>query len=612
MRAHTLVPKAMALSNPPMFRAVTSAKRRKFLLLHRLYGSSSKSAASNMPPSKFSNVFGLRSASENFLPAVWKSVEMASSVLNYLATSFATGKKEISTTKPSGEPNEENPAELQTTKAPIEDKRSEATVSSQKFISDERVPVIQKPSRLNEKSGNELEQSFFEWLAGSEKKTKGSEFFEDEEKKIEKIKKPLISKSSLQQRSRFLVSSLTDASSSGSQLIRLEEVCKHLLLYPEQKTIMCKAGLVRTCLRLKYEMSDKAIREQARCALALVGYHDPPKGDGIKILSIDGGGTRGIMAIEILRQLEATTGLRVHQLFDLVCGVSSGAILGLLLGGLHLTLDEVETMYRKLSNEVFQQSTIWGTGRLMWSHAYYDTTAWVNVLKKNFDEKLMIDSAKDKTSPKLAAVSALMNSPQLEAFVFRNYDFDPGVQSYYKGSCRYRMWEAVRASGAAPGYFEELRLDDYLHQDGGIMINNPTALAIHEAKLLWPSDYIQCVVSIGCGRYIPPSHPNLTSTNLKTKMLKVIDSATDTEAVHIALNDLLTPDTYFRINPYLTEFLNLDENREEKLDQMKRDAQMYLRRNEYKFSNAAKALTINRSYLKHAKDWLRFQKDYFL
>lgn len=87
------------------------------------------------------------------------------------------------------------------------------------------------------------------------------------------------------------------------------------------------------------------------------------------------------MAIEVLRQLEAKTGKRVYELFDYMCGVSSGAVLCLLLGGLHLSLDECEALYRKLSDEIFCQSSIWGTGRLMWSHAYYDTTMWVNVLK---------------------------------------------------------------------------------------------------------------------------------------------------------------------------------------------------------------------------------------
>lgn len=57
-----------------------------------------------------------------------------------------------------------------------------------------------------------------------------------------------------------------------------------------------------------------------------------------------------------------------------------------------------------------------------------------------------------------------MNLPNLQPFIFRNYDFAPEIQSHYLGSCKYRMWESIRASGAAPGYFEEYVLDDYLHQ----------------------------------------------------------------------------------------------------------------------------------------------------
>lgn len=87
------------------------------------------------------------------------------------------------------------------------------------------------------------------------------------------------------------------------------------------------------------------------------------------------------MGIEALRHLESLTNKKVYEMFDLICGVSSGAILTMLLGGLHFSLDQCETLYRKLSTEIFSQSTFWGTSRLMWSHAYYDTTAWVNVLK---------------------------------------------------------------------------------------------------------------------------------------------------------------------------------------------------------------------------------------
>lgn len=66
-------------------------------------------------------------------------------------------------------------------------------------------------------------------------------------------------------------------------------------------------------------------------------------------------------------------------------------------------------------------------------------------------------------------------------------------------------------------------------QDGGLLINNPTALAIHECKCLWPNTPLQCVLSLGTGRYETAGKNGTTYTSLKAKLTNVISSATDTE-----------------------------------------------------------------------------------
>lgn len=69
----------------------------------------------------------------------------------------------------------------------------------------------------------------------------------------------------------------------------------------------------------------------------------------------------------------------------------------------------------------------------------------------------------------------------------------------------------------------------FCSQDGGLLINNPTALAVHECKCLWPNTPLECVVSLGTGRFESLGKTGTTSTSLKTKLSNVISSATDTE-----------------------------------------------------------------------------------
>ena len=63
------------------------------------------------------------------------------------------------------------------------------------------------------------------------------------------------------------------------------------------------------------------------------------------------------------------------------------------------------------------------------------------------------------------------------------------------------IWEAARATTAAPVFFDPVTLeeDGVTFTDGGIRDNNPINRVINEAELLWPGRPIGCVVSIGTG-----------------------------------------------------------------------------------------------------------------
>ena len=99
-------------------------------------------------------------------------------------------------------------------------------------------------------------------------------------------------RSSIDARTRGLAIRLNSAVSSASKLLRTEDLVRHLLECPETRSIAVQEGAIRTLLRFERKCRDEALKGTAREALALLGYVPPPRGTGIRMLSIDGGGTR--------------------------------------------------------------------------------------------------------------------------------------------------------------------------------------------------------------------------------------------------------------------------------------------------------------------------------
>ncbi len=75
-----------------------------------------------------------------------------------------------------------------------------------------------------------------------------------------------------------------------------------------------------------------------------------------RILSIDGGGIRGVLALEILRQIEAKVqqrhGVALHQYFDLIAGTSTGAIIATLICW-GMPVEQIATLYRERARDIF-------------------------------------------------------------------------------------------------------------------------------------------------------------------------------------------------------------------------------------------------------------------
>src|SRR5437016_2340287 len=117
-----------------------------------------------------------------------------------------------------------------------------------------------------------------------------------------------------------------------------------------------------------------------------------------------------------------------------------------------------------------------------------------------------------------------------------------------------KVWEAARATSAAPTFFKCIEVGNKQpFIDGGLGHNNPSRLVLSEAKVVFPTRPIGCLVSIGTGQaeIISIRKPGFLQQIVPTDVINALKAiSTDCEATH---EDMLllfsnSPNTYFRLN----------------------------------------------------------------
>jgi calcium-independent phospholipase A2-gamma len=90
---------------------------------------------------------------------------------------------------------------------------------------------------------------------------------------------------------------------------------------------------------------------------------------------------RGLATISILKRLEELSHRRIYELFDYVCGVSTGSLIGVMACVYRVPAREMEEIYKEFSVQMFERNRLVGAGKLFMSHAYYDTDLWERILR---------------------------------------------------------------------------------------------------------------------------------------------------------------------------------------------------------------------------------------
>lgn len=116
------------------------------------------------------------------------------------------------------------------------------------------------------------------------------------------------------------------------------------------------------------------------------------------------------------------------------------------------------------------------------------------------------------------------------------------------------IWQAARATSAAPTFFKSVTIGNQTFIDGGMAHNNPTLLTLAEVKRVFPNARLACVLSLGTGKSKTISIPKNRSLFQRVVPLDVITAiqkiATECESVHQEVTHRFshTPNVYFRFN----------------------------------------------------------------
>ncbi|XP_038841222.1 calcium-independent phospholipase A2-gamma-like [Salvelinus namaycush] len=94
-------------------------------------------------------------------------------------------------------------------------------------------------------------------------------------------------------------------------------------------------------------------------------------------------------------------------------------------------------------------------------------------------------------------------------------------------------------------------------------------------------------------------------------MTKPLSPLLSPSEVHIMLDALLPPNTYFRFNPYMSEDIPLDESRPERLTFLQEEGTRYLERNEAKLNKAASVLALEKSAIQRLAEWCKLKADMY-
>lgn len=192
-----------------------------------------------------------------------------------------------------------------------------------------------------------------------------------------------------------------------------------------------------------------------------------------KILSIDGGGIKGLYSSKIIEHLEEKHQCSMSDYFDMICGTSTGGLIALALS-LKIPATEISKIYETYGENIFpKRNKYYNLFRQTLFRGKYSDKNLRKVLELYFGDKKIIESNNLLCIPSYSITDG-------RPFVFK---FDHKEGSLDRDN-KAKYVDIALATSAAPTYFPLSEIDYYNNKqfiDGGVWANNPTLVGVIEA-----------------------------------------------------------------------------------------------------------------------------------
>ncbi|KAE8845923.1 hypothetical protein PTNB73_01903 [Pyrenophora teres f. teres] len=297
-----------------------------------------------------------------------------------------------------------------------------------------------------------------------------------------------------------------------------------------------------------------------------------PTQGGYRLLSLDGGGVRGLASLYMLRKILSFVGSpKPCDYFDMICGTSTGGLIAIMLGRLEMSIDQCIEAYIEMMDVIFDPKD---RRKLPFKirngkvQPKYKTKHIEQAIKQVISKagRTSDDPFRGTKDSYCKTVVLALTEESRAPTLFTDYPKDGEHSNFYN---EVKIWEVARATSAATSFFPPMEItragEPRRFLDAGLGFNNPIQELYVEAMAQFDKSegdfdsQVRVLVSIGTGK------PALRGFGEKVVEVAKSIASIATETQHTANNFHLTHmkladrGGYFRFNPPDLSEVAIDE-----------------------------------------------------